>query len=447
MDSETSNKILHYIINMEDVIGGIVKEYLEMKKDIFKRELELEPIENKSISIIGPRRSGKTYLLLYYFQKYREEGKNVIFFSFDDDRIYPPSLETFQTLIRVSKNIYTEGKIYYFLDEIQEVENWELGVKRLIEKEDSYVFITGSSSKLLSKEIATQLRGRTITYELFPFSFKEVIQFEGIKIDKYFTERELEKIKRILKEILFIGSFPEVIVNKDKYEEILKEYYNVMLFRDIIERWGIKNIKALKLFLKLVINNFSNKFSINRIEKYMQNLGIKISRNTLYNYLEYLSDAYIVFYLKKFSYSLREIEQSIPKIYPIDNGLINVSSYSLSENIGRLMENFVFLSLRRKYKENENIFYFENNNYEIDFLIKEGNRITKLINVSYVNNFDEIDKREIRSLIHSYDLFKEHNPELIIITWDYEDEKEISWFNKKGRIKFIPLYKWLLNSK
>jgi len=121
---------------MEDLIGVIIKEYLELKKDIIERELRLEPIENKAITIIGARRSGKTYLLLYYFQKYNEMGKNVIFFSFDDDRIYPPTLKTFQTLIKVAKKIYPEGKIYYFLDEIQEVKNWELAVKRLIEKEN-----------------------------------------------------------------------------------------------------------------------------------------------------------------------------------------------------------------------------------------------------------------------------------------------------------------------
>jgi predicted AAA+ superfamily ATPase len=179
----------------------------------------------------------------------------------------------------------------------------------------------------------------------------------------------------------------------------------------------------------------------------MNSLGIKASKNTLYNYLEYANDSYFLFYLKKFSYSLKDIERSIPKIYVIDNGIINVFSHRFSENIGRLMENLVFLNLRRKYRENKNIFYLKTReNYEVDFVVKEENRISKLIQVTYANSFDEINPREYRSLLHTNELFKSDKPELIMITWDYEDEKKLSWFGKEGTIKFVPLWKWLLKT-
>ena len=433
---------------MEEIVGGIVKEYLDLKLSAIKRDLEIEWIEGKAISVIGGRRVGKTYYLFYHFQKLREEGKNVVFFSFDDDRIYPPRLETLQTVIKVSKKIYPEGKIYYFFDEIQELSNWELAVKRLIERENSFVVVTGSSSKLLSKEIATQLRGRTVSHELFPLSFKEVVRCDK-KVDSltYLSEKEVSKIKGLLENYVLRGGYPEIAINKLDARKVLAEYFDVMIFRDIVERWNIKNYKAVKLFLTLAISNFSSKFSINRLSNYMKTLGIRISKNSLYNYLEYANDAYILFPVKKFLHSPKEMEQSVPKIYVIDNGLINVVSYTYSRNLGRLMENLVFLELRRKYKENKEIFYFQTKEgYEVDFLIKEGLKIKQMIQVTYANSFDEIDPREWRALIKAHDLLKAHKPELIIITWDYEDEKEISWFNKRAKIKFIPLWKWLLSN-
>ena len=422
-----------------DEIGNIIKEFIDLREEILERELKIKEVEGKAITIIGPRRAGKTYFQLFYFQKYRDEGKNVIYFPFDDDRIYPPTLKTIQDVIKVSKEFYPEGKIYFFFDEIQEVEKWELAVKRLVERENCYVFLTGSSSKLLSKEIATQLRGRSISYEIFPFSFKEITKLKNIKLEKYFTEREQAKIRRLLKDYLFQGGFPEIWI-KGLRNEILKEYFNLIIYRDLVERWKIRNYKALRLFLKMAINNFSSKFSVNSAEKYMKNMKLEVSRNTLYNYLEYSNDAYILFPLRKFSFSLKEVEQSLPKIYIIDNGLIKILS-SGSENYGRLMENIVFLQLRRKYKENKSIFYFETKEgYEVDFIVKEDLKVKQLIQVTYASARDEIEQREIKALVKAFETFKKDKPELLIITWDYEDEMRIG----NLKIKCIPLYNYLI---
>jgi len=429
---------------MRDTIAMILKEQFEWEDSLIKRDVELCPVLNKAISVVGVRRCGKTCLLRYYFQEFKEQEKNVVFFPFDDDRIFPPTLKHAQEVVKVAKELYPEGKIYFFFDEIQEITNWELLVKRLVEREKHYVFISGSSSKLLSKEIATQLRGRTLSVELFPFNLREILRAKNVKVAKYLTEREIAKIRRILKKYLYTGGFPEVII-EDK-EKVLKEYINTIIFRDLLERWKIRNYKALKLFLKLAFSSFSSKFSINNVVRFMKSNGIDVSRNTLYNYLEYATDAYLLFPLKKFSFSQKEIEQSLPKMYCIDNGLIKTFSLFTTENLGRLMENVVFLNLRSEYKENEEIFYFETKEgYEVDFLIREGLRIKQLIQVTYANDFDEVDKREIRALLHARELFKKHGPELLCITWDYEDEREVSWWGKRGRIKFIPLWKWLLN--
>jgi len=415
---------------MEDVVGAIIKEYLELEVDLIERELKPKEVIGKALSIVGVRRSGKTSLLLYYFQKFRDEGRNVLFFPFDDDRVYPPTLETIRTVIRVAKEFYPEGKIHFFFDEIQEVNNWELAVKRLVEREGHSVFLTGSSSKLLSKEIATQLRGRTITYEIFPFSFREVLRLHNIEISKYYTESQEAKIKRLLKKYLEWGGFPEIWVKNEFADEILREYVNIMLYRDLIERFGVRNYKALKLFLKLAVTAFSTRISINKISNYMKTLNINISRNTLYNYLEYCNDGYILFPVRRFSYSLKEIEQSKPKIYVIDNGIIKVFAHKISENVGRLMENIVFLELRRKYKENENIFYYvTKDNKEIDFLIENQ----QAIEVTY-----DLDQEHIKKMIKALDELKIKRG--LIITWNHEDVLE-----KDGKtIEIKPLWKWLL---
>ena len=415
---------------MEDVVGAIIKEYLELKVDLIERELKLKEVVGKALSIVGVRRSGKTSLLLYYFQKFRDEGKNVLFFPFDDDRIYPPTLETIRTVVKVAKEFYPEGKIHFFFDEVQEVDNWELAVKRLVEREGHSVFLTGSSSKLLSKEIATQLRGRTITYEIFPFSFREVLKLHNIEVSKYYTESQEAKIRRLLKKYLEWGGFPEIWVKNEFADEILKEYVNIMLYRDLIERFGVRNYKALKLFLKLAVTAFSTRISINKISNYMKTLNIDVSRNTLYNYLEYCNDGYILFPVRRFSYSLKEIEQSKPKIYVIDNGIIRVFAHKISENVGRLMENIVFLELRRKYRENEGIFYYvTKDNKEIDFLIE--NR--QIIEVTY-----DLDQEHVKKIIRALDELKIKKG--LIITWDHEDVLE-----KDGKtIEIQPLWKWLL---
>jgi len=418
---------------MENVAGAIIKEYLELKTSLVERELKLREIAGKAVSVVGVRRSGKTSLLLYHFQKLREENKNVVFFPFDDDRVYPPTLETVRTVVKVAKELY-EGKIYFFFDEIQEVESWELAVKRLVEREKHHVFLTGSSSKLLSKEIATQLRGRTVTREIFPFSFREVLKLNGIDVSRYYTESEEAKVRGILRRYIEWGGFPEMWVKDEFAEEVLREYVDVMLYRDLIERHAVRNYKALKLFLKLAVTSFSTRVSVNKISNYMKTLNIDVSRNTLYNYLEYCNDAYILFPLRRFSFSLKEAEQSKPKIYVVDNGIIRVFSHRMSENFGRAMENTVFLELRRKYRENESLFhYVTNDNKEIDFLVK-GNGI-ELIEVTY-----DLDEEHVKKVFRAMDELEIKKGTLI--TWDVEDVVR----KKGGEIRAVPLWKWLIQN-
>lgn len=425
----------------ELVIGRIIKEFLERREKILERDLQV-PINHelqKAITIVGPRRSGKTYLLLSHFQQISNTPK--IFFPLDDDRIYPPTLNDLDISLKVLKELYPDagGRPYMFFDEIQEVPKWELFIKRVVERESALVYVTGSSSKLLSKEIATELRGRTITYELFPFNFKELMKINGMHPEKFITTAKESKIKKLVKDYLAFGGFPEVVLKNEK-RKILTEYADIMFYRDFVERHKIKNLKVARVFFNLLFNSFAKEISVNKIFNFMKSQGIKTSRNMLYNYLEYLHDAYLIFPLRKFSYSLKEIEQSIPKMYSIDNGLAGVFNTEFQESIGRLMENAVFIELRKSgLVENKNIFYYKTaDGKEADFCIREGSHFNQLIQVCYDISDIGTKEREIKGLLKASEELRCDN--LLIITWDYEAEEAAG----KKKIVYAPLWKWLM---
>ncbi|CAB3288780.1 protein of unknown function [Methanocaldococcus lauensis] len=216
-----------------DIIKAIIKEYQQREMHLIPRDIKL-PKTNKAISIIGIRRSGKTSLLFDLFKKTEKS----IFFPLDDDRIFPPTIKTLQEIVKVGKEMYPNEKITFFFDEIQEVENWEIVIKRLVEREGHNVYLTGSSSKLLSKEIA--LRGRSLSVELSPLSFKGYLRFMGFEFDEILTEQEKVLILKYLDDYLTYGGFPEVVMEEENREEILREYLRTIIFRDIVERHKIK---------------------------------------------------------------------------------------------------------------------------------------------------------------------------------------------------------------
>ncbi|MEM0481160.1 MAG: ATP-binding protein [Candidatus Aenigmatarchaeota archaeon] len=424
------------MINKEIVKRYIVNFHQRDFSNIKKRELKIKKIKNKAISIVGPRRVGKTFYLFSLINN----PENYLYVDFENPIFYNSTVEDIIIIIDAYKELYPDKKPIVFLDEIQNIKDWERMVRYLID-ENIETYVTGSSSKLLSKEIATHLRGRSVTYFLFTLSFREFLEFKDIKYKGKSFYENYEKIKKYIREYLHYGGYPEVVLNEQK-ERILNGYLELIIKKDILERYRIKNINLVNELIYFSINNYSKYISYDSLYKLFKQ-RIKVTKKTIINYLSYFEDALLFFFLKRYYPSIKQRIISPRKIYLIDTG------YGIfgEKNISRDMENIVFLELlRNKYYVNilQEIYYLQTKDYEIDFLIREGNRITKLINVTYANNFDEIDKREIRGLVRAYDLFKQHKPELIIITWDYEDEKEISWFNKKGRIKFIPLWKWLL---
>ena len=415
----------------------IATYFFERKKDIERLEVKPRLISVRLTkdfitSVIGPRRAGKTYFLYYLIKNKKIKEEDYLFVNFEE---IEGKIEQF-----IKKHIEVYGKLpsFVFFDEIQNLPNWEKEVYRLFERKKFYIFVTGSSSKLLSKEIATQLRGRAFPVKIFPFSFEEILLIEGLRKEIYTSEEE-GKIKKLLSSSLKYGCFPDIVLKKIDAPAFFSEYIDVVIYKDIMERFGIKNRVALEFFVKNSVSSNSKIFSINKIYNTLKSLGIRVSKNTLYNFQKYLEDISLFFFVKKFSFSVRKIELSLPKIYVVDNGLYFFLTYKY--DMGRLLESFVLQELvKRGFDPSKNLFYLKINDKEVDFLIKEGLRIKQLIQVTYASSLDEIERREIKALTKAYDLFKKDRPELIIITWDLEDILKVN--NKE--IKLIPLWKWLL---
>jgi len=419
-----------------------IKEYLVSKKEeiqqleVKPRLLNVEFNKNFIISIVGPRRSGKTFFLYFLIKKLNLTNKKFLFVNFEE------IINNLEELPMIHKEIYGELPEYLFFDEIQSLKDWERSLYRLYETKKYYIFITGSSSKLLSKEIATQLRGRSIPVYIYPLSFKEVLLFRNVEIKKedFYNIYRVAEIKNLLLKVLENGSFPDIILDNVKPFIFFREYWDLIVYKDIVERYGIKNRYGLEFFMKSLFSSFTKKTSMNKVLNSFKSQGVKISKTTLYNFQKILEDTKVFFFLRRYDKNIKRIEMTIPKIYCVDNGLYTYTERK--KEIGKLMENFVFLELlKRGYEENRDIFYIDFQNGEVDFLIREGLNIKKLIQVTYASSKDEIDQREIKALEKAYELFKKDKPELIIITWDYEDVLK----KDNLEIKCIPLWKWLLN--
>ncbi|NIA04234.1 MAG: AAA family ATPase, partial [Nitrospiraceae bacterium] len=299
--------------------------------------------------------------------------------------------------------------------------------RRIYDKENAKIFVTGSSSKLLSREIATNLRGRTLSYVLFPLSFKEFLEFKDFKLGpNYQFDSQRFDLKKLFNEYLEYGGFPEVVLGELK-REILINYVDMIIYKDLIERYSIKNINLIKDLVKYITTNVSKFFSVRAYSMVTPFKSVKL--NTLYNYVSYLVESFFCFQVPVFSYSLKSQQLNPKKMYLIDNGFYSVYSFRFSENKGRLLENIVAVELKRRGKE---IFYYRGKN-ECDFVVREKMKPVEAIQVCYELN-EENKKRELKGLKEAMD--KLNIKKGLILTYDQEETIE--------GIRVMPVWKWLL---
>lgn len=435
---------------MKELIKTILYEWKERKlPEIIPREINLEKhLKSKvpKITVVsGFRRVGKTYLIFDLIKKLlsNKNKEQVIYINFEDERI-PNKIEFLTNLLPTIKETFQCPPEIIFLDEIQNMPNWSKWVRRIYDKEKIKIFITGSSSKMSSREIPTELRGRCLETKVHPLSFREFLDFKKTKIDFNtipYSENEKIKLNKALNEYLFFGGMPEIVLSeKEKKFEILQQYYKTVVRRDIIERFKIKNEEGLKSLLLLLLNSTS--YSVSKLYNTLKSLNYRIGKTTLCHYLSYIENSYFLESVPIFSYKIKDQLQYARKVYFIDNGFINALSTKFSKNSGRLYENFVFGELKRRADIGTQIFYWQDRKgKEVDFVVKEGIKIKKLIQVSYDLSDLETKQREVKGLIKASKELQSDN--LMIINQNLEGEEKIG--NKK--IKFVPLYKFLSSKK
>jgi len=422
---------------MKELFKRLITDFIERDLDVIDRNYDIPLDTKKIVSLIGVRRSGKTYILFQLIKKLRKKGlkKNILYINFEDDRLIGISYKNLDELIEAYFELFPEKrneKIYIFLDEIQEVEYWEKFVRRIYDTLNSQIYITGSSSKLLSKEIASSLRGRTISYDIFPLSFKEFLSFKNLKINLY-SSKNISFIKNAFNDYLIKGGFPEIVLeeNEDIQIRTLRDYVDLIVYRDIVERYNIKNLSLLKLLLKYIFSNPATLISFSKLYNDFKSMGYKLSKDTLFEYFEYLNDAYVAFTTSIFKSSVKEEMRNPKKVFIVDNGFNYIFNTSFSPDFSKLYENLVFLHLRKNYR---NIYYFKQKR-EVDFYVPEKQL---LINVSYDISNKKTLEREIGSLEEGMKYFG--LKEAYLITSDKEDTIEINDL----KIYIKPLWKWLL---
>ncbi len=425
----------------KELIKQIIRDFhTEQDFEVKQRDIKLPIDTNKIITLIGVRRCGKTSILYDTINRLSKKinKTHILFINFEDERLDLKANEL-DLILQSYSELYPAIELkncYFFFDEIQNINGWEKFIRRVYDSICQNIFITGSNSKLLSSEIATSLRGRTLSFEVFPLSFKEYLQFKNIKIDLY-SFKSLSFIKNALNSFLKAGSFPETLFLEQKYiNQTLQEYFNVMIYKDLIERYDIKNVVALKFFIKRIIASSTKQISINKIYNELKSNGIKIGKNTLYDFLDFVQNIYLALQLFKYENSLINKELGEKKIYSIDVGLTNAIEFSFSQNLGKALENAVFLELRRAKKE---FYYYKDTKSECDFIIKENGKIISALQVSYDISDEDTKKRELKGLLKACEKFGLNKG--VVITFDTEDEIE----KNEVLIEIIPFYKWVLS--
>ena len=372
------------------------------------------------VVISGIRRSGKSTLLRQFSMLY----KNFHYINFDDDRLLEFSLGDFSTLMLVYEKISPRTKVI-FIDEIQNIAGWERFIRRI--HDDGYkVFLTGSNAKLLSAELGTHLTGRYIKITLYPFSFREVLRFRSVSVDRI-TEKKKARILAEFDRYLTFGGFPEYLKYADP--EYLKRTYDDILFRDIIGRFGIREVKAFRQLAHYLFTNMANMASYNALKKA---LGFK-SVVSVRDYVGFLEEAFLVFEIFKYDYSLKKHYVNDKKIYVIDNGMRNAVAFQFSDDRGRLLENCVFIELLRR---NAPVYFFKNTG-ECDFVTEDHGKVTAALQICYELSQKNRD-RELDGLTSAMLTLGIKNG--IILTYHQEETIVHNGFS----LHVLPVWQWLL---
>jgi len=418
-----------------DLIRELVLWAANTEFDITEREVTLPEDTGQILTVYGPRRSGKTFLLLGLGQYLKSRGRRVAYINLEDERLGPDI--DLGRLFEVIRDIVPgEGTLVLMLDEIQQVPDWELIVRRIHEHREAELILTGSSSRLMSREISTKLRGRTLSTRILPFSFREYLTHRGIpwNEDSRLGEGRV-RIRRALSRYLLEGGYPDTVREMDEQIRwsMLQQYTDTMFYRDIVERHGIRPPEAIRRLMRILFNSTGSRVSISRIHNQFRTLGLSTGKDTLLSYSSMLEDAGIVYLVEVLSDSYKARQVNPRKCYIVDPGLVVAHAPDRKSLTGRLLETVVFLDLIRR---GDTVTYF-NGKRECDFVTLKNGVPSQAIQVSWELT-PSCEEREVQGVLEAMKVtgLKEGT----IITFD----QSLDSFRELG-VEVIPAWKWLLD--
>lgn len=377
----------------------------ELPFELQDRKIQLPLDGGRIVTVTGIRRCGKSSLLGLTINRLLEAGvpkERILYVGFDDERFLSMAPENFDELLQAYREMYPTTSlqdVYMFFDEIQLVSGWELFVLRVYKNYCKHIFITGSTAKMLSEEMASALRGWPDEYREYPLSFDEYLSFKGIKADKY-SEEGKAMMTFAFRDYCDEGGFPEVVRAQTKSEKvkILQSYFSTMLFRDMIEHYHIgASVSVVRYFLKRVMNNLTKPTSVNNIYNDLKSQGLKVSKDSLYLWLDYACNIFLFRKVPRYTKSMVKQSSSPAKYYMADIALRNAVLLPESEDAGKALENIVYINLERSLGEEDQISYFYEQK-ECDFVVQRGERVSELVQVCWTLNEENIE-REVGGLL------------------------------------------------
>ncbi len=420
----------------------VVVEWMDFRiPKLFPREIEFDPkiLDEFIVAILGPRRAGKTYFMYQTINRLLESGvgrDDILYINLEDDRLFPLEPEGMDGILESFMELYGEHETaYLFFDEIQNLKDWQSWLKRIHAlRPDMKIIISGSSARLLSREIETGLRGRVFSVEVLPVSFREYVKYRGNDPDKIAARphgQNATKARKLFREYGQKGGYPAVAFSKlpkEAAREILQSYYETMILRDVMERHGIRETAMLRSLSKILMASVGSEFSYTRLYNNLRAIGFSLSKSTVIEYVSHLEEAYLFFVLNRWRPSEKKRQVLPMKPYILDTALLDALLYSGSEDRGKRLENIVFMELMRRKKK---VFYHRNGR-ECDFLIREGGKITQAIQVT-----ESLEGNSGRELEGLREAVKAHSLSKGLILTESD-------FAEREGAEVMPVWLWLL---
>ena len=431
----------------KDVIKSLIAiKQSEIPFDVIGRDIALPLNRKKIITVPGVRRCGKSTLMEIAINELVESGvsvERILWLGFDDERLKNMTSDELDDVIVSYMEMYPDipmKDVYMFFDEIQLIKDWEYFVLRVYKSYCKNIYVCGSNATMLSTELSSALRGYPLEYETYPLSFNEYCRFRGIPT-KGFLEQDKARLRTAFEAYNMESAFPEIVLTSSKSEQtkLLQGYFDTMLLKDLVEHYRISNIGVVRYFVKRIMANLTKPTSINAIYKDIKSQGLKVSKDDLYLWANYICDIFMFIRISRYDRSLIKEQKSLDKYYCIDNGLRGAVLMPQSNDNGKGLENVVLLQLNRIKQPSDKITYYQGEK-ECDFVLQRNEGVIQLFQVTWDMTDENTREREVNGILEASQVTG--CDKLFIITKEEECLMEV----EGKQIQVLPAWKWLLSS-